>query len=127
MLVLSRKHNESIVIRDDIIITIVEIRGVKVRLGIEAPSDISVHRSEVWAKIQEQQFGIGTIVKYEGLAQPLIVAQVNPLVIVGVLGDCVYTTIPKDSLKILTHEGPGWVFKYPAAYQKWCRFASLQG
>ena len=81
MLVLSRKHNESIVIRDDIIITIVEIRGVKVRLGIEAPSDISsVHRSEVWAKIQEQQFGIGTIVKYEGLSlTPHFVAQVNPL------------------------------------------------
>ena len=127
MLVLSRKHNESIVIRDDIIITIVEIRGVKVRLGIEAPSDISVHRSEVWAKIQEQQFGIGTIVKYEGLSRPLIVAQVNPLVIVGVLGDCVYTTIHKDSLKVLAHEGPGWVTKYSAAYQKWCNFASLQG
>lgn len=126
MLVLSRKRDESVVIRDDIIITIVEIRGDKVRLGIEAPDDIAVHRSEVWAKIQ-QELAIGTIVKYEGLSTPLIVAQLNPLVIVGVLGDCVYTTIHKNSLKILSHDGPNWTFKYPAAYQKWCNFASLQG
>lgn len=121
MLVLSRKHNESVVIRDDIIITIVEIRGDKVRLGIEAPGDVSVHRSEVWAKIQ-QQFSVGTVVEYEGLSRPLIVAQVNPLVIVGVLGDCLYTTIHKDSLKILSHDGPGWKDKYPAAYQKWALY-----
>ena len=44
MLVLSRKKNESIVINDNIMITIVEIRGDKVRLGIEAPRDVPVHR-----------------------------------------------------------------------------------
>jgi len=47
MLVLSRKKNESIVINSDITITVVEIRGDKVRLGIEAPKDIPVHRREV--------------------------------------------------------------------------------
>jgi carbon storage regulator len=47
MLVLSRKKNESIVIDDKIVITVVEIRGDKVRLGIEAPKDIPIHRSEV--------------------------------------------------------------------------------
>jgi len=47
MLVLSRKKNESIVISNDIVITVVEIRGDKVRLGIEAPKEIPVHRSEV--------------------------------------------------------------------------------
>ena len=53
MLVLSRKKNESIVINDNIVITVVEIRGDKVRLGIEAPREIPVHRSEVHAAIQK--------------------------------------------------------------------------
>jgi carbon storage regulator len=51
MLVLSRKKNESIVINDDVIVTVVEIRGDKVRLGVEAPKEISVHRREVWDAI----------------------------------------------------------------------------
>ena len=48
MLVLSRKKNESIVINHDITITVVEIRGDKVRLGIVAPKEVSVHRQEVY-------------------------------------------------------------------------------
>jgi carbon storage regulator len=55
MLVLSRKKNESIVIDERIVITVVEIRGDKVRLGIEAPREVSVHRSEVYAAIQMEQ------------------------------------------------------------------------
>lgn len=55
MLVLSRKKDESIVINDDIVITIVEIRGDKVRLGIEAPKEISVHRREVWDAIRRNE------------------------------------------------------------------------
>ena len=51
MLVLSRKKNESIVINNDIVITIVEIRGDKVRLGIVAPKDVAVHREEVYEAI----------------------------------------------------------------------------
>ena len=47
MLVLSRKKNESIIVDDNIVITVVEIRGDKVRLGIEAPREVSIHRSEV--------------------------------------------------------------------------------
>jgi carbon storage regulator len=47
MLVLSRKRDERIVIGDNIVITIVEVRGDKVRLGIEAPSEVPVHRQEV--------------------------------------------------------------------------------
>lgn len=54
MLVLSRKKNESIIIDDHIVITVVEIRGDKVRLGIDAPKEISVHRREVYEAIQEQ-------------------------------------------------------------------------
>lgn len=52
MLVLSRKKNETIVINDDIVITVVELRGDKVRLGIEAPKDVPVHRSEVYSRIR---------------------------------------------------------------------------
>jgi carbon storage regulator len=51
MLVLSRKKNESIVIANDIVITVVEVRGDKVRLGIVAPKDVPVHREEVYAAI----------------------------------------------------------------------------
>lgn len=51
MLVLSRKKNELVVIGENITITIVEIRGDKVRLGIVAPKEIPVHRSEVYEAI----------------------------------------------------------------------------
>lgn len=54
MLVLSRKIDESIMIEDNIKITIVEVRGDKVRLGIEAPKEISVHREEVFDAIQKK-------------------------------------------------------------------------
>ncbi|MEM6366318.1 MAG: carbon storage regulator CsrA [Planctomycetota bacterium] len=52
MLVLSRKKNESIVIDNDIRIVVVEIRGDKVRLGVEAPREVPVHRREVYDAIQ---------------------------------------------------------------------------
>lgn len=51
MLILSRKRNESIVINDDITIVVVEIRGDKVRLGIDCPKEIPVHRREVYDAI----------------------------------------------------------------------------
>jgi carbon storage regulator len=51
MLVLSRKKNESIVINNDIVVTVVEIRGDKVRLGIVAPKEVPVHREEVYEAI----------------------------------------------------------------------------
>jgi carbon storage regulator len=64
MLVLSRKKNESIVINNDVVITVVEIRGDKVRLGIVAPKEVPVHREEVYEAIH------GT-----SPAKPLIAAQ----------------------------------------------------
>lgn len=54
MLVLSRKKNESIVINNNITICVVEIRGDKVRLGIEAPTEIPVHRQEVYEAMKRE-------------------------------------------------------------------------
>lgn len=54
MLVLSRHRDESIMIGDDVVVTIVDIRGDKVRLGINAPADIPVHRREVYEAIQRE-------------------------------------------------------------------------
>jgi len=55
MLVLSRKKNESIVINDDITIVVVEIRGDKVRLGVNAPKEVPVHRQEVYEAIRRKE------------------------------------------------------------------------
>jgi carbon storage regulator len=55
MLVLSRKKNESIVINNDITVTVVEIRGDKVRLGIVAPKEVPVHRQEVYDAIHGKE------------------------------------------------------------------------
>jgi carbon storage regulator len=55
LLVLSRKKNEQIVINNDITIVVVEIRGDKVRLGVEAPKEVPVHRREVYAAIKRNE------------------------------------------------------------------------
>lgn len=55
MLVLNRKKDESIVIGDDIEITIVDVKGDKVSLGINAPREISVHRREIYDAIQKEK------------------------------------------------------------------------
>ena len=55
MLVLSRLRDQSIIINDNVVVTIVDIRGDKVRLGIEAPSEIPVHRREVHEAILREK------------------------------------------------------------------------
>lgn len=54
MLVLSRQRDESIIIGDNVVITVVDVRGDKVRLGIDAPVEIPVHRREVYEAIQRE-------------------------------------------------------------------------
>jgi carbon storage regulator len=61
MLVLSRQRDESIIIGDNIVITIVDIRGDKVRLGINAPTEIPVHRQEVYDAIQRENQRAGRL------------------------------------------------------------------
>ena len=57
MLVLSRQKNQAICIGDNIRVVVVEIRGDKVRLGIEAAADVPVHRQEVWDVIHRVEVG----------------------------------------------------------------------
>ncbi len=54
MLVLSRHRDESIMIGDDVMITVVDIRGDKVRLGIDAPAEVPVHRLEIFEAIKRE-------------------------------------------------------------------------
>ena len=54
MLVLTRKVNESIIIGDEVKITVVEVKGEQVKLGISAPKRVSVHREEVYLEIQKE-------------------------------------------------------------------------
>lgn len=70
MLVLSRKKNESIVINNDITVTVVEIRGDKVRLGIVAPKQIPVHRLEVFEAIHGRAATAGLAGKSEPTEMP---------------------------------------------------------
>ena len=53
MLILTRRISEALMIEDDIIITVLGIKGHQVRLGIEAPKDISVHREEIYNRIKQ--------------------------------------------------------------------------
>ncbi len=55
MLVLSRLRDESIIIGDNIVVTVIDIRGDKVRLGFEAPKEIPIHRQEVYDVIQRER------------------------------------------------------------------------
>jgi carbon storage regulator len=65
MLVLTRKSNQSIMIGDDIEITVLAIMGEKVRIGIQAPRDIPVFRKEVYLEIQQEQVGSGNAAREE--------------------------------------------------------------
>ena len=61
MIVIPRKKGESVVINDDIFLTVIEVRGDKVRLGIEHPKGVTVHRREIYeAILNQQEIGQGT-------------------------------------------------------------------
>jgi carbon storage regulator len=60
VLVLTRKSNQSIMIGDDIEVTVLSIMGEKVRIGIQAPRDVPVFRREVYLEIQQERQGVAT-------------------------------------------------------------------
>jgi carbon storage regulator len=84
MLVLSRQRDETIMIGDDIEVTVVDIRGDKVRLGINAPREISVHRKEVYDAIRRENRAA---------------AQVKPEDVSGVAGKTPAAAPPKPNEK----------------------------
>ena len=51
MLVLSRKEEDKIIINENIVLTVIEVNGARVKLGLEAPADIEIHREEIYRKI----------------------------------------------------------------------------
>ena len=73
MLVLSRQKDESIIIGDDVEVTIVDVRGDKVRLGIVAPRTISVHRKEIYEAIQREKDEMA-----KGMAEKLSEGRLKP-------------------------------------------------
>jgi carbon storage regulator len=53
VLILTRRVGENVIIGDDIVISVIEVRGDAVRIGINAPKDVAVHREEVWLQLQQ--------------------------------------------------------------------------
>ena len=78
MLVLSRQRDESIIIGDNIVVTIVDIRGDKVRLGINAPTEIPVHRQEVYEAIKRENLRSSRLDPKEAQAIGRGASQANP-------------------------------------------------
>ncbi|MBW3658967.1 MAG: carbon storage regulator CsrA, partial [Actinobacteria bacterium] len=57
MLVLTRRAGESIVIGNDVTVTVLEVRGDQIRLGIDAPRDVQIHREEIYVQVQQENRG----------------------------------------------------------------------
>ena len=60
MLILTRKVGESLMIGDEVTITVLGVKGNQVRIGVDAPKDVSVHREEIYERIQQERAGEGT-------------------------------------------------------------------
>ena len=67
MLVLARKVNESIMIGNDIEITVLEIKGDQIKLGVKAPKSVPIYRKELYVQIQEENKQAGSAVDVEAL------------------------------------------------------------
>jgi carbon storage regulator len=78
LLILTRKVGETVAIGDDIQVSVVEIKGTQVKLGIRAPKNVEVHREEIYLKIQEENRRAALVTKDSlGVAQELIMTKKN--------------------------------------------------
>lgn len=59
MLILTRKIGESIIVGDDVVFKVLGVRGHQVRLGVDAPEDVSVHREEIYNRIKQEELNSG--------------------------------------------------------------------
>ena len=69
MLILSRKIDQKIRIGDDIVITLIDVKGDQVKIGVEAPSNVKVYRQEVFAAIQSEKKAAGSQISMERLGK----------------------------------------------------------
>ena len=65
MLILTRRIGETLIIGDDVNITVLGVKGNQVRLGINAPKDVSVHREEIYLRIQQEKQGVDSVADAE--------------------------------------------------------------
>ncbi len=61
MLIITRKLGERIMVGDDIVITLLEIKGSQARIGIEAPKDVTIHRQEIFDKIRQENLNASNV------------------------------------------------------------------
>ena len=71
MLALARKINESIIINDDIEVTVLEVKGDQIKLGIDAPRSVPVYRKEIYKQIQESNAEAANVADPQALSQLL--------------------------------------------------------
>jgi carbon storage regulator len=79
MLILTRKSGEQIAIGDDIVITFLETRGNQIKVGIEAPRHVTIHRQEVYERVREENMAAATVDATDfSIAGHLVTGRSNP-------------------------------------------------
>jgi len=78
MLILTRKSGEQIAIGDDIVISLLEIKGTKVKIGIQAPETVSIHRQEIYEKIKKENLNSAGVSESDFSRATSLLNSINP-------------------------------------------------